>query len=72
MTEHEDESGFDDDAIDPVEVALAAMQGLLASGAYKENPAAAAVEAWNIVPHFFSGLGLYTRLHVGNVNDFQP
>ena len=35
------------------DIALAAMQGLLASGAYKDNLAAAAVAAWQeVVPAY--------------------
>ncbi len=41
--------------IDPVEVALAAMQGILASGVYKEDPMGAAVMAWHLVTPFMEG-----------------
>jgi hypothetical protein len=48
--------------LDAVDIALAAMQGLLASGMYNENPQAAGVMAWHLVAPFIDGMTQYSRM----------
>lgn len=52
--------GADDDIPAPDEIALAAMQGLLANPAYAENPAAAVHHAWvTCVQAYYEARGQY-------------
>lgn len=45
-----------DDMVTPGEIALSALQGLLAAGV---DPSAAGVAAWHTVPHFYHGMQAY-------------
>lgn len=47
---------------DPYDIALAAMQGLLANPNYGQNPAAAAYTAWQLVPAFFEGAAQFAKM----------
>jgi len=50
------------ETLNPVDIALVAMQGLLASGLYNENPQAASVMAWHCVMPFFEGMEQFAHM----------
>ena len=50
------------ETLNPVDIALVAMQGLLSSGVYNENPQAAAVMAWHCVLPFFEGMEQFAQM----------